>query len=191
VQSNSSSKQQPVLGRAAVLQELKQRGYMTLPVFEVQRETLLAAQADIQAWMEALMSGGEEPGEPDPDDALAAAEAAEAEEAEGAEGADSSSSSSKQERKPPVSPLLKAWSAARYDTAAAAEGVEEDADAAAAAVAQPPLAEAFAAWCESAGLDPNGQLLSVCDAAGGELLAAVRGGVRLLQDLVYRAEQGE
>ena len=170
----------PVLGgRSAVLSALQSRGYLTLPVWEVSRDEVTAARGEVTAWLEALqrLADGEEEGEGDPDDV--------------------SSSSSKAGRVRPVSPLLRAWTAARYDAAAAADvtsgttAAEGEDSAANSLPALPRLAQQFAAWCEEAGLEPEGQLLSVSDGAGGELSAAVSGGARLLQQLVEMTEQGE
>jgi hypothetical protein len=207
-QQQQQQQQQPVLGRAAVLHELGQKGYLTLPVFEVQRDQVVAAKDELEALFDAFAAAQQVPqAAADPDDAFADDE----DDDEGvtsdtaaADAQQQDSSSSEQQRQKPVSPLLIAWSAARYaqdpsNSAAAAAGDEGSSDegetpAAAEADAVPTLpafAQAFLEWCAEHGFDPDSQLLSVSDASGGELLAAVAGGARLLQQLMDMCSQGE
>jgi hypothetical protein len=216
VQDSSSSsggeqQQQPVLGRAAVLRELCQRGYLTLPVFEVQRDQVVAARGELEALFDAFTAAQQVPEEAahpddafvdDEDDQEGSTSEAAAGDAQQQGTSSSSTQQQQQQRQKPVSPLLIAWSAARYvqdpptPPAAAAAGEEaadesETSAAAAAVPALPAFAQEFMAWCVEHGFDPDSQLLSVSDASGGELLAAVGGGARLLQHLMDMCSEGE
>jgi cell pole-organizing protein PopZ len=174
----------PVLGRAAVLQELQALGYNTLPVLQLSMQELQGAARELRAWLQDIEADiadtiAAEQGED------AAAAVGDAEQQQDDEGDESSGSSS----------TLKSWVAGAQESAAP---TVIDAAAAAEQIApeeeqqpkpqQPVLVERLQSWCQANGMDSELQVFSVSGSEGGSVLGASRGHIALVSQLLDVAD---
>jgi hypothetical protein len=177
----------PVLGRAAVLQELQALGYNTLPVLQLSRQELQGAADQLKAWLQDI--------EADIADTVAAAEVADGADAAAAAG------DAEQQQDDDVagdesgggsgsSATLRSWvagaedsSASPADASAAAEEQQEP-EQQQQKPQQPELVERVLSWCKANGMDADLQVFTVSGSEGGSALGASRGHVALVSQLL-------
>jgi hypothetical protein len=180
----------PVLGRAAVLQELQALGYNTLPVLQLSGQELQGAAEQLRSWLEDIEADIAESIAADQaaDSAAAAAAAAveaEQEEEGDVEGEETGGGSGS-------SATLRSWNAGAafqdaagsVDDSAAAEEQREPEQQQQQKPQQPELVERLLAWCKANGMDADLQVFSVSGSEGGTPLGASRGHVALVSQLL-------